>query len=131
MSKRLFILAHEAARANALDCIRMAPHGYAVTVSEPTRNLDQNAKLHAAIGDIAKQVKHIGRTLDLQQWKTLIISGHAIATGLGADMVPGLEGEYVNIRESSAGMSVARMASLIEYALAYGAQNGVTFGGEP
>lgn len=34
-----------------------------------------------------------------------------------ADVLPGLEGEYVNIRESSAQMSVKRMASLIEYIL--------------
>ena len=129
MSKRLFILAHDAARANALDCIRMAPNGYAVTVSEPTRNLDQNAKLHAVVADIAAQAKFMGRKLAAPQWKTLLISGHAIATGVGAEIVPGLEGEFVNIRESSAGMSVPRMASVIEYALAYGSQHGVNFRG--
>ncbi len=130
MSRRVFNLVHEAARSNALDCIRSAPSGYRVTVGEQTRNLEQNAKLHAIFGDLAAQATHIGRKLTAQQWKTLIISGHAIATGIGADMVPGLEGEYVNVRESSASMSVSRMASVIEYALAFGAQNGVTFGGE-
>ena len=44
-----------------------------------------------------------------------------------ADVVPGLEGEFVNIRESSAKMSVSRMASLIEYVTAYGVANGVKF----
>jgi hypothetical protein len=43
----------------------------------------------------------------------------------GADIIPGLEGEMVNIRESTALMSRARSASLIEYALAYCASNGV------
>lgn len=38
-------------------------------------------------------------------------------------MVPGLEGEWCNLRESTAQMSIKRMASLIEYALAYCAQN--------
>lgn len=49
--------------------------------------------------------------------------GHAIATGGSADLVTGLEGETVNIRESTAKMSVARMASLIEYVLAWAANN--------
>ena len=44
-----------------------------------------------------------------------------------ADVVPGLEGEFVNIRESSAQMSISRMASLIEYVTAYGVANGVKF----
>ncbi len=41
-------------------------------------------------------------------------------------MVPGLEGEFVNIRESTALMSVKRGSSLIEYATAYALSNGVT-----
>jgi hypothetical protein len=40
-------------------------------------------------------------------------------------MVPGLEGEFVNLRESTALMSKARAASLIEYALAFCAMHGV------
>ena len=126
--KRLFILASTEARRNAAAYCMAAPEGDYVRFSEPTRSLDQNAKMHAVFGDIAKQAKFMGRTITAPQWKTLMISGHAIVTGRGVDMVPGLEGEFVNIRESSAGMSVARMASVIEYALAYGAQNGVIFG---
>ncbi|ELW6174774.1 recombination protein NinB, partial [Escherichia coli] len=44
-----------------------------------------------------------------------------------ADVLPGLEGEYVNIRESSAQMSVKRMASLIEYTTAWAIGQGVRF----
>ena len=40
--------------------------------------------------------------------------GHVIAQIKKADVVPGLEGELRNIRESSAQMSISRMASLIE-----------------
>ena len=67
------------------------------------------------------------RKLSMEQWKVLFISGHAIATNQKADVVPGLEGEFVNIRESSAKMSVSRMASLIEYVTSWGVQNGVKF----
>lgn len=131
--KRPFVLINEQARARAIQCVRDAPLGYCVVVGEPTRNLEQNAKMHAVFGDIAKQATYLGRALVLPQWKTLLISGHSIATGRGVDMVPGIEGEFVNIRESSASMSVSRMSSVIEYSIAYGVQNGVNFeqNGEP
>jgi hypothetical protein len=120
--KQLFILAHPSARSRAIHAVVAAPDGYAVRISPPTRSLEQNAKLHALFAEVAKSQIYLGRTLDAQQWKTLFISGHAVATGLGVDMVPGMEGEFVNIRESSAGMTVERMSSLIEYIEAWRAQ---------
>ncbi|MDE4020769.1 recombination protein NinB, partial [Glaesserella parasuis] len=54
-----------------------------------------------------------------------LISAHAEATKEGSCLVTGLEGELVNIRESTAQMSVKRMASLIEYVQAYCDLNGV------
>ncbi len=59
--------------------------------------------------------------------EVLLISGHAVATKQEAEVVPGLEGEYVNIRESSAEMSVKRMSSLIEYTIAWATGQGVRF----
>lgn len=123
--KQLFILAHAQARRNAARAVIGAPDGYAVRIAPPGRNLDQSAKFHATCSDAAKTRKYGGKKLTLEQWKVLFISGHAIATGLGAQMVPGLEGEFCNIRESSAAMSRARMSSLIEYANAWLASNEV------
>jgi hypothetical protein len=105
---------------NQIEC---SNEGDYLTIGSRTRTLDQNAIFHAMCGDVARQHLYLGRRLSLQQWKVLYISGHAIATGLGADMLPGLEGEYVNLRESSAQMGVKRMASLIEYVTAYCAEN--------
>ena len=42
-------------------------------------------------------------------------------------MVIGIEGEVINLRESTAQMSVKRLASLIEYVQAFGVENGVKF----
>mgnify|MGYP003344204235 FL=1 len=64
-------------------------------------------------------MKWADRQLTADQWKVLLISGHAVATGIGADVVPGIEGEVVNIRESSAAMGVRRMSSLLEYVQAF------------
>jgi hypothetical protein len=54
-----------------------------------------------------------------------MVSGHAVATKEEAEIVPGLEGEFINIRESTALMSIKRGSSLIEYTLAWCATNNV------
>lgn len=61
------------------------------------------------------------------QWKVIMVSAHAIATVEPAEMVIGLEGEVVNLRESTAAMSKKRFSSLMEYVLAWGANNDVKF----
>ena len=100
--------------------------GRAVLELRPERRSDvQSAKLHALFGDIAKMHVFKGRRLTPEQVKVMFIAGHSIATGEGADLVPGLEGGMCNIRESSARMSVSRMASLIEYTTAWAANNGM------
>lgn len=100
-----------------------APDGYEVIVKPPTRNAEQNAKFHAICSDLAKSsATWAGKRRTLDQWKVLLVSGHAFATKEGAEVVPGLEGEFVNIRESTALMSVKRSSSLIEYAQAFAAQ---------
>jgi hypothetical protein len=101
--------------------------GDQVRVGPPDRLLAQSAKFHAMCGDIAKQKQFAGRTLKAEQWKVILISAHSVETGNGADLITGLAGEIVNIRESSAAMSIARMASLIEYVACWGAENNVTF----
>lgn len=124
--KKVFKMAHAEARRRAIQAVQEAPEGYCVTVSEPTRSLDQNAKFHAICSDIAKSsVEWAGKRRSAAAWKVLLVSGHAVAMKEAAEIVPGLEGEFVNIRESTAAMSKSRGASLIEYALAFAATNGV------
>lgn len=98
-----------------------------VALGRPKRSEDQSARFHAMCGDCAQQLTFMNRKLSKDQWKILFVSGHAMATGTGADVVPGLEGEFCNLRESTAGMTKARMSSLIEYVAAYGAEQGVKF----
>ena len=124
--KQLFILSHDLARQRALDAVRSAPEGFAVSVSAPRRSGDQNAIFHALCGDIAKAgVEWMGKPRSAETWKVLLVSGHAVATKEGAEIVPGLEGEFVNIRESTAAMSKSRGSSLIEYTMAFCAAHGV------
>lgn len=124
--KRIFVLAHEQARRNCAQFALTAPDGWRVVFDEPRRSLDQNAKFHALCSDIAMSgAQWAGKRRTAAQWKVLLVSGHAVITKEGADIVPGLEGEFVNIRESTAAMSKRRGASLIEYTLAFCAAQGV------
>lgn len=125
MSKRLFRLVHTQARQGAIAAIGEAPDGYVVEIKEPTRNLEQSAKFHAMCGDISRQKPFAGQMRKPEQWKVLLVSGHAIATKQGSEMVPGIEGEWCNLRESTAKMSTKRMASLIEYVNSYCVENDI------
>jgi hypothetical protein len=127
MAKLIFVVT-ETNRQHIVSRIQAeAKVGDVVEVKPATRNLEQNAMFHAIAGDFERQAKYQGRTLNLYQWKALLVSGHAVATGEGADILPGLEGEFVNIRESTSNMSKKRSSSLIEYSLAYGHSIGVKF----
>ena len=124
--KRTFKLAHAMARSLALQCVSDAPDGYVVTVGEATRSLDQNAKFHAIVEDLARSLfPWAGKPRTAAEWKVLLVSGHAVATKEGSDIVPGIEGEFVNIRESTALMTKSRGASLITYTLAFCDLNGI------
>jgi hypothetical protein len=103
----------------------VADHVLKISIGDINRTLEQNARFHAICEDIAKAgfVWH-GKKRNAEQVKVLLVSGHAIATGEGAEVVAGLEGEFINLRESTALMSVKRSSSLIEYATAWATLNG-------
>lgn len=123
--KQRFILAHQQARQRALQAVSDAPDGYAVSISEHQRSLDQNARLHAMLNDISRQATFNGRRLDIEGWKALLVSAHQVATGGRPDLVTGLEGELVQLRESTASMGKSRASSLIDYVQAWAAMNGI------
>ena len=103
----------------------MAGHRLVLEIRPETRSDQQNKLLHALIGDVSKQKDWMGKKLPPEAWKVLFVSGHSVATKQGAELVPGLEGEFCNIRESTARMGKARLSSLVEYILAWCALNGV------
>jgi hypothetical protein len=131
MSDKLTIFLTPNNRRMAADAVHKRPDGHMLVLQERTRSNHQNALLHHLFGVAAKHAKFHGRTLTPTQWKVLFISGHAIASGIGADMIPGLEGEFVNIRESSAQMGVRRMNSLLEYVQAWMTTNDIPLSAPP
>ena len=131
MDKQQFFLRNEQVRSNCQAFIQGLPTDdkkpLVVKIQPITRSLEQNSKLHALLSDISKQCEFNGKKRDIDTWKMIMVSAHKIATGGQAEMVIGLEGEVINLRESTAQMSVKRLASLIEYITCWGVQNGVRF----
>lgn len=125
--KQVFRKVHAEAVRRAISAVQSAPEGAVITIEDgPKRNLEQNAKFHAICSDIARSdIEWAGKRRTPAQWKVLLVSGHAVATKEGAEMVPGIEGEFVNIRESTALMSKSRASSLIEYSIVFALSNDI------
>lgn len=93
-----------------------------LTVREETRSLEQNAKLWAMLGEISEQVEWYGQKLSPEDWK------HILTASLKKQRaVPGIDGEFVVLGQSTSKMSVAEMSELIELMHAFGAQQNVKF----
>lgn len=123
----LYKLVHETARNGAASFCHSAPAGTVVRFSEPTRSLDQNAKLWAMLSDIAAQVEwHVdGRMSRLapEDWKDILSAGltksQRVATGI--------EGGFVMLGQRTSKMSVKEMRDLIEFAQFFGDSKGVVW----
>jgi hypothetical protein len=103
-----------------------------LSITPERRTPEQNAKFHAICEDLEKSgMEFSGKPRDAAAWKVLLVSGHAVATKEGAEIVQGIEGELVNLRESTALMSKSRGSSLIEYSLAFCASRGIDTGEPP
>lgn len=119
-----FYLRDEQVRRNLIDYINKQPVSdsmpLVVSFSDPKRTLPQNALFHALCGDFTKhRIRWAGSAWSLPSWKSILVSGHSIATGGQGKVIAGLEGELVAIRESTSSMGVKRMSSLIEYTQAF------------
>jgi NinB protein len=97
-----------------------------MTIAEPTRNAQQNAALHALLADVVRsKTVWAGRTWDIDSWRAIFASAYAKAANLPVQTIPGLEGEFVAIRPSTARMSKSELSALIEYVTAFCVQRGI------
>lgn len=126
MSKRLFVLSHDLARQRAIEAVKDAPAGYAVTLAEPTRTSDQNARLWASLTEVSRQVEWYGKRLTPESWK------HVFSAALKKqEVVPSLDGTgFVVLGTSTSRMSKREFSDLLELIAAFGAERGVVFADE-
>jgi hypothetical protein len=117
----IFRLVHQTARQRAVDAVKTAPEGYVVSVKEPTRSLEQNARLWAMLGDVSRQVDWYGKRLTSEDWK------HIFSSSLRRlEVVPNLDGTgFVALGMSTSRMTKREMSDLIELISAFGAERGV------
>lgn len=100
----------------------LAGHEFSVSVKPKTRSLEQNSRLWAMLTDVSRQVVWHGRKLSPEEWK------HVFTASLKRqDVVPGLDGGFVVLGQSTSQMSVREMGDLMELISAFGAQRGVRF----
>ncbi len=132
-ARRTFVLVHDQARNNAARAIVEAPAGWMVVVSEPVKKRIQEEKYHAMIGDIARQVEHIGRKWEADDMKRLLIDEfademRAAGTPLHHDgrIVPSFDGRrIVQLGIQSRDFYVKEAAAFIEFLYAFGAMRDV------
>lgn len=95
---------------------------------QPTRTLEQNAKLWAVLTDIARQVQWpVDGTMQLlepEDWKDILTAGLRKTQRVAQ----GVEGGFVMLGRRTSRMSVADMIELIELAQAFGVEHGVRWG---
>lgn len=121
-----------ATRREAVEAVSAVPAGWLVHLRPPMMNSGQRKRLNAICSDIAKSgTRWGGASRKPSEWRLLLVSAHATATAgenfgeFAAEVIYGLEGELVNLRETTAEMSRARGASLIEYATAWAVMRGI------
>lgn len=120
--KRIYRLVHNEARRRAAQDAMTAPEGWVVTVSEPTRTLDQNALMWPLLDDLSKQVEWYGHWLTADEWKDVLT-----AALRKEKVVPGINGGFVVLGQRTSKMGKKEFSELIELIYAFGAQQGVRF----
>lgn len=123
MNKRTFVLAHAEARQRAARYVAQeAPDGYCVTISEPTRTLEQNALMWPLLACLSEQIVWYGVKMSDEDWKDMLT-----ASLRKQRSAPGIDGGFVVFGERTKTYSKAQFSELIELIYAFGAQRGVNF----
>lgn len=99
-----------------------AGHRGVLSFKRETRSTAQNARMWAMLQDVADQVNWHGRRLSKEDWK------HIFSASLKKqDAVPGIDGGFVVLGQSTSKMTIAEMGDLMTLMEAFGAEHGVAF----
>lgn len=118
------IQAHKALATAWMHCKAhlMAGHKLVLEVRKDTRSSEQNRRLWSLLADLSQQVNWHGNKLTADEWKCVMS-----ASLKRQKVVPGLDGEFVVLGQSTSKMTRAEMAELQELIEAFGAQQNVRF----
>lgn len=85
-----------------------------------TRSLAQNNLMWSCLTDLSKQVDWYGNKLEPAEWKVMLT-----ASLRRQKSVPGIDGGFVVLGESTSQMTIAQMVEVIELTHAFGDEKGV------
>jgi hypothetical protein len=100
----------------------IAGHRFDVVIRPEKRSTQQNRRMWAMLNDLSEQVVWHGQRLSADDWKTM-----CTASLKSQRVLPGIEGGFVVMGESTSQMTVAEMGTLMDFMEAFGVQRGVTF----
>lgn len=124
--KRTLTITGEVARKAICRHVLTADEGYIVTIAEPSRNLEQNAKMWAMLADLSEQTDWHGNKLNPEEWKDLLSAGL-----VQSKVVPNMTGNgFVILGQRTSKLSKSQFAALIELITAFAVERGVIFGDE-
>lgn len=106
----------------AVKSLLMAGHRVEVVAKTETRSSAQNRRMWAMLTDVSQQVVWHGQKLSPEDWKTM-----ATAALKKQRVLPGIDGGFVVMGDSTSRMTIAEMTELMDFLEAFGAQNGVAF----
>jgi len=120
------LLSGQVRREQARRLVDQAPGGSLVEITPPARTLPQNARLHAMITDVARQVEWAGAKRNVEAWKDIFTAALRSANH-GLDVVPGINGGFVLLGMHTSRMTKAELGDLMTLVEAFGAEHGVEF----
>ena len=129
MERQTYLIRDNRIRQNCIEAIQNLPTNtdrpLQIIIQEDTRSLAQNRMLWACLRDVSQQVVWYGKKLDSDSWKNIFS-----ASLKGQETVPGINGGFVVLGQSSSKMRVSEMRDLITLIHAFGAEQNVKFSDE-
>jgi predicted phage tail protein len=95
-----------------------------ITAEQETRSVDQNAKLHAELAEVAATVEWAGKKRDTEVWKRLMTAAWLRARGESVEVLPAIDGHGIDVvfRRTSS-LTKAECSELLEFVLAWKAEH--------
>lgn len=122
--KRVFKLVHSTARRLAVEEVETAPDGYCVTVSEPTRTLEQNAAQWPYLVGFAQQkqlcINGVMQWVTDEDWKDVLT-----ACWTGEMRMAAFDGKVIMLPQRTSVMGKKVFSDWLEFLIAMAAQSGV------
>lgn len=122
--KQTFIMSHDLARQRAVQAVKDAPAGYAVTVGEPTRSLDQNAAQWPYLAGFAAQkqlcLNGVMQFVTDDDWKDVLTGCWKGETRMAA-----FDGKVIMLPQRTSQMGKKVFSDWMEFLVAMAAQSGV------